>query len=142
MATAAIYIGGPLYSDPNAIADLKDSGFTTVEAWALHVSDTGDFSFNDTPIVQNAEYVGDPGWPAALAGLKQGGGVTELYFSIGGWGVADFANIQQLIEQQGSGPSSILHRNFAALQSAIPVIDGIDFDDEDNYDQNTIVTLG
>lgn len=139
----AIYGGGPFYSGgPAVIADLKASGFTTIVAWALHVSATGDLIFNDPTIVSGGNYVGDPGWPGLLAELKQGQtSVNRLVFSIGGWGVGDFPNIQALIQSQGTGPGSILYRNFAALKEAIPTLDAIDLDDETLYDEATTVAF-
>jgi hypothetical protein len=139
--TTLIYGGGPFYTGGQAVIDdLKGSGFTTVVAWALHVSSTGDLIFNDPTIVSNGQYVGDPAWPGLLAQLKQGQtSVNRLLFSIGGWGVQDFPNIQSLIQSQGTGPTSILYKNFAALKAAIPTIDGIDLDDETLYDETTTV---
>jgi hypothetical protein len=139
--TTAIYGGGPFYSGgAEVIDDLKASGFTTVVCWALHVKADGDLVFNDPTVVSGGAYVGDPDWPARLAALKQGAtSVNRLLFSIGGWEVGDFPNIQSLIESQGTGPDSILYRNFAALRQAIPSIDGIDLDDETLYDQATTV---
>ncbi len=140
----AVYGGGPFYSggDP-VIADLKASGFTTVIAWAVHVNANGDLNFNSTPIVSNGSYIGSAAWPGQLASLKQGTtSVNRLLFSIGGWGVQDFANIQALINSQGTGPSSILYQNFQALKSAIPAIDGIDYDDEEfPYDQSSLLSF-
>lgn len=139
--TTAIYGGGPFYSGGTpVIDDLKGSGFTTVVAWALHVSPTGDLIFNDPTIVSGGQYVGESDWPELLANLKRGEtSVNRLLFSIGGWGVGDFPNIQALIQSQGTGPDSILYRNFQALKEAIPTIDGIDLDDETLYDQSTTV---
>jgi hypothetical protein len=139
--TTAIYGGGPFYSGgTSVIDDLKGSGFTTVVAWALHVSPTGDLIFNDPTIVSGGQYVGDPNWPGLLENLKQGEtSVNRLLFSIGGWGVGDFPNIQSLIQSQGTGPDSILYQNFQALKQAIPTIDGIDLDDESLYDTDTTV---
>jgi hypothetical protein len=136
----AIYGSGLLYSGGSAvIADLKNSGFTTVIAWSVHVNTKGDLSYNDTPIVSNGSYIGDPEWPKRLSGLKQGGSVNRLLFSVGSADVSDYSHIQSLIRSQGTGPNSILHQNFLALKRAIPAIDGIDFDDEDLNDQDTIV---
>jgi hypothetical protein len=134
-----IYGGGPLYTGgQSVIDDLRASGFTTIIAWALHVSSAGDLSFNDTKIVSNGEYVGDPEWPGLLAGLESPPtSVNRLLFSVGGWGVDDFQNIQQLMNSQGTGPNSILYRNFQALKSTIPAVDAIDFDDESLYDGQT-----
>ncbi len=138
--TTSIYGGGPFYSGGEAVIDdLKGSGFTTVVAWAVHVNQNGDLIFNDPTIVSDGKYVGDSGWPSRLANLKQGGSVNRLLFSIGGWGVQDFPNIQSLIQSQGTGPGSILYKSFAALKSEIPTIDGIDLDDETLYDQSTTV---
>lgn len=137
---AAIYGGGPLYSGGSAvIADLKRSGFTTVIAWSVHVSTNGDLVYNDTKIVSGGTCIGDPDWPARLSDLKEGGSVNRLLFSVGSGGVSDFGHIKDLIASQGTGPDSILCRNFRSLKAAIPVIDGIDFDDEDLYHQATIV---
>lgn len=125
-----------------AIQDLRQSGFSTVIAWALHVQSDGQLVYNDTtnPIINGSgEYIGSPQWPGDLAHLKNGGTVRRLLFSIGGWGVADFPNIQQLIKSQGTGPGSALYRSFQALKQNIPAIDGIDLDDESLYDQSTTV---
>lgn len=150
----AIYGGGPFYpigpdgqptNLPATIADLKASGFTTVVEWGLQLSaatsgpTVGDLRLNEV-IVSNGNYVGDPSWPAALASLKEGTtSVNRLLFSVLGYGGGTFPTIQWLIQQQGTGPDSILYRNFAALKQAIPTIDGIDFDDETLFDQDTTV---
>lgn len=139
--TIGIYGGGPLYSGgPGVIDDLRASGFTTVVAWSVHVETNGDLVFNDPPIVKGGKYVGNPVWPAQLAALKQPPtSVNRLIFSVGAGGVQDFTNVAKLIASQGTGPSSVLYRNFAALRQTIPEIDAIDFDDEDLYDLPTIV---
>jgi hypothetical protein len=113
---------------------------TTVVAWSVHVNPNGDLVFNDPTIVSNGAYVGGAAWPIAMASLKQDPtSIQRLIFSVGAGGVEDFHHIQQLIHEQGTGPNSILYRNFAALKSAIPVIDAIDFDDEDLWDSDTTV---
>jgi hypothetical protein len=129
------YPGSPAQSD-----DIKGSGFTTGIAWALHVQSNGDLHYNDTPIVSGGNYVGDSSWPGFLNGLKDGS-VNRILFSIGGWGVGDFPNIQALINQYGTGPGNPLYQNLAALRAAIPSIDGFDYDDETLYDQTTDVQL-
>lgn len=141
---AGIYGGGPLYSEgAPLIDDLRSSGMTTIVAWSVHVaSGSGDLIFNDPVIVSNGSYVGEASWPEQLALLKQSPtSVQRLLFSVGAGGVDDFHHIQQLIQQQGVGPKSILYRNFAALKAAIPGIDGIDFDDEDLFDRDTTVAF-
>ena len=121
-------------------ADIQKSGFTTAICWAMHVDQQGNLSYNDTPIVTNGAYVGDSSWPGFLKGLKSGT-VDTILFSIGGWEVGDFPNIQALINQYGTGSSNPLYQNLAALLSAIPAIDGLDYDDESLYDQSTTVSL-
>jgi hypothetical protein len=147
----AIYGGGPFYTGGHAVIDdLKQSGFYTVVAWAVHVQVNGNLVFNDPIIVQDGKYVGNPEWPVLLAELKQDvTSVKRLLFSIGGWGVQDFPNIKALIfpnpgdypNNPQIGPDTILYRNFQALKKAIPAIDGIDFDDETLYDQPTTVAF-
>jgi hypothetical protein len=153
---AAIYGGGPFYpKDPHGnptplpavIADLKASGFTTVVEWGLQLSaatsgpTVGDLQLNEV-IVSNGEYVGDPSWPASLASLMEGEtSVNRLLFSVLGYNGGTFPTIQRLIREQGTGPTSILYRNFAALKAAIPTIEGIDLDDESLLDQPTTVAF-
>lgn len=146
---SAIYGGGPFYTGgQKVIDDLKNSGFTTVVAWAMHIQANGDLVFNDPTnvLIDNGSYVGDPAWPGLLADLKQGAtSVNRLIFSTGGWGVQDFPNLKHLIfptpsdypDNPQTGPNTALYRNFAALKTAIPTIDAIDFDDETLYDVPT-----
>lgn len=138
--TASIYGGGPFYPGSNsALPTLNKTDFTTVVCWAVHVHANGDLVYNDTPIVTNGVYIGDSTWGEELAKVKTGGTVNRILFSIGGWQTNDFYNIMNLLNTQGTGPSSILYKNFAALLCEIPAIDGIDFDDEGNYSVNTII---
>jgi hypothetical protein len=132
---AGIYGGEVLYTLAETIEELRASGLTTVVAWGLHVDESGDLFYNNPLVVSGGKYVGDQQWPARLAALKHLSptSVKRLLFSIGGWESPDFANIKKLIDEQGTGPDSVLYRNFAALKKAIPVIDGIDFDEEENY---------
>jgi hypothetical protein len=141
--TSAVYCWEDLYGGGQSVIDnLKASGFSTILAWSVHVDATnGDLTLNDTLIVSNGAYVGDPAWPALLGQLKTGTtSVDRILFSVGsGPPPIDFTNIETLIKNYGTGSQSPLYKNFAALLAAIPSIDGIDFDDEDNYDQDTVV---
>ena len=136
-----IYCSGDLYSGGDAVIEnLKSSGFTSVVAWAMHVTKEGNLVFNDTDIVTDGRYVGNPVWPNQLMGLKTGAtSVNRLIFSIGGWGVGDFPNIKALIDKFGIGEKNPLFQNLKVLFQLIPEIDAIDLDDESLYDQNTIV---
>lgn len=141
--TAAVYCGGPLYSGGDAVIDdLKKSGFTEVVAWALHVESNGDLIYNNPKIVSDGKYIGDSNWPTQISALMADDStVKRLLFSVGGWGVQDFPNIQSLIAEQGTGPDSILYKNFKILKETIPQINAIDLDDETLYDQDTTVAF-
>ena len=132
---SAVYGGGPFYFGGQAtMDDLKFSGITTVIFWTLHIGENGELIFNDIPIVADGEYIGRPGWPAEIASLKQAPtGINRIQFGVASAGVEDFQRIDELISEQGTGPDSILFRNFDALKKAIPEIDAIDFDDESHY---------
>jgi len=140
-----VYGGGPLYSGGNVnikanIDDLKASGFTKVILWSVHVYGNGDLVYNDKKIASGGLYVGDIQWPIYLKDLKSGKtSVNQIYLSVGSAGVGDFKSIANLIKTQGTGPSSILYKNFRALKLALPSVEGIDLDNEDFLDHDTIV---
>ena len=46
------------------------------------------------------------------------------------------------MDSQGTGPNSILYKDFAALKAAIPALDAIDFDDENSFDTASTVAFG
>jgi len=131
-----VFGGGPFYHQAKEVVPLiKEGGFTTVILWTLHVNQNGDLIFNDELIIKDGTYVGNREWPEIIARLKGNeSSVTRVEFSVGSWGVLDFETIGRLIQQQGTGATSILHRNFAALKRTLPILDAINFDDESNYD--------
>lgn len=150
----ALYIQGSIYpsqtTGPNAgcntsgdpattVENVAGSGFTTAILALFHVNADASINFNNCPVASGGAYVGDPSWPDEISALKQSGSsVTKIFGSIGGGGVGDYGNIENLIQQYGTGSDSPLYQNMLALKNAVP-IDGIDLDDEDNYDQDTIV---
>ncbi|WP_316821898.1 hypothetical protein [Pedobacter gandavensis] len=137
--TSAIYGGGSMYANESSLFALNQSGFSTIICWSVHVSATGDLAYNNIQLCSNGNYIADPNWPAQLEAVKTGGSVNRILFSVGSGGVSDYTHIMQLINEYGTGPETNLYKNFQALLTAIPVIDGIDLDDEDNLDQSTIV---
>jgi hypothetical protein len=132
---SAIYGGGPFYFDGQAVMNtLRASGFTTVILWSIHVRANGDLWYNDTLIVANGRYVGDPGWPGRLRTLKQAPtSVNRIEVTVGSAGPDDWGVIDGLIRAQGTGPGSILYRNFQALRTATGA-DAVNDDDEQHYD--------
>lgn len=136
---SAVYGGGPFYSGGQSVMNtLRASGFTTVVLWAIHVhADTGDLYLNDQLVVSNGQYVGNAGWPAQLRTLKTAPtSVNRIEVSVGSAGPDDWGAINTLINSGGTGTSSILYRNFAALKTATGA-DAINDDDEQHYDLNS-----
>src|SRR5579863_4325012 len=138
-----IFGGGPFYKNaaPN-ITEIENSGFTEAIVWSVEVSSVGDLNFNgEFPLTSGGVYVGNntyPNFPADMAQLKQGT-VKRVTFSVGSSNFGDWENITSLVESQGTGPNSILYKDFQALKAAIPALDAIDFDDENSYNSPTSV---
>jgi hypothetical protein len=140
-----IFGGGPFYKDPSvSIPEIESSGFTEAIVWSVEVSSAGDLNFNgEFPLTSGGVYVGNstyPNFPADLAQLKQGT-VKRVTFSIGSSNVGDWQDITALVNSQGTGPTSILYQDFAALKAAIPALDALDFDDENSYNSPTTIAF-
>lgn len=138
---AGIYGGGPIYkSDTTSIPELNDSGFNELIVWSVHVDGSGNLNLNgEFPLTSNGVYIGNntyPNFASDMAKLKKGN-IKRITFSVGAGGVDDFGMIKSLVAAQGTGPTSILYRDFQALKAAIPSIDAIDFDDESTYDSDS-----
>jgi len=143
-ASSTIFGGGPFYSGGQArMNELRNSGYTTVMLWTIHVNESnGNLIYNDILVVSNGVYVGNPAWPGQLATLKQPPtSVNRIEISVGSWGVPDFERIKILMDTYGTNTTSILYRNFQALKVATGA-DAVDFDDESQYDVNTMVKFG
>lgn len=144
MADSAVYGGGPFFSGGTTVMnDLRASGFTTVMVWSIHVNQNGDLNLNDKALIANGEYVGDnPDWAAQLATLKQAPtSVNRIEVSIGAGGTTDFESIQSLVASQGTGPDSVLYRNFQKLKE-LTGADAANFDDESAYDVASATAFG
>ena len=137
---SAVYGGGPIYKDRSiTIPELKSSGFSTIVVWTIHIESNGDFGFNaEFPLVAGGKYIGNamyPYFPSDIANLKkQPTGVSRIEFGLAAAGSGTFANIKSLVASQGTGPNSILYKNFQILKQTIPSVDAINFDDETTYD--------
>ncbi|HXP01969.1 MAG TPA: hypothetical protein VN813_15810 [Luteibacter sp.] len=147
-ADSAIYGGGPFYSGGTAVMnDLKASGFTTVMLWSIHVDANGDLHLNDQALISNGAFVGtNTNWSNQLKTLKQAPtSVKRIEVSIGSGGVPDFERIQALINGTGpgtgTGPDSILYKNFKLLKS-LTGADAANFDDESDYDLPSATAFG
>ncbi len=134
--------GGPVYKHvPKNIAELKKSGFNELIVWSVEVNSAGDLNLNgEFPLTSGGAYIGNqthPDFAADLATIKKGH-VTRVTFSIGSSNYGDWEDIKALVDSQGTGPDSILYKDFAALKAALPV-DAIDFDDENGYDSASTI---
>jgi hypothetical protein len=141
-----IFGGGPFYKNASAnITEIENSGFTEAIVWSVEVNSVGDLNFNgEFPLTSGGVYVGNathPDFPANMAQLKQGS-VKRVTFSVGSSNFGDWENITALIQAQGTGPTSILYKDFQALKAAIPALDAIDFDDENSYNSPTTIAFG
>jgi hypothetical protein len=141
-----IFGGGPFYKNAASnITEIEHSGFTEAIVWSVEVNSVGDLNLNgEFPLTSKGVYVGDQthsDFASNMALLKQGT-VKRITFSIGSSNVGDWQNITALVKAQGTGPSSILYKDFAALKAAIPALDALDFDDENSFDSPTTVSFG
>jgi hypothetical protein len=140
-----IFGGGPFYKNAaNNITEIEHSGFTEAIVWSVEVSSTGDLNFNgEFPLTSSGVYVGNqtyPDFPSDMATLKQGT-VKRVTFSIGSSNYGDWEDITALVKAQGTGPTSILYKDFQALKAAIPALDAIDFDDENSFNSPTTIAF-
>ena len=117
-----------------------------------HCQKYGDIVFNNTPDIVatdgavQSDWVGGSGWADDMNTLKAGG-VDKIYLSFGGGSpVVDFTTIAENIMQyedpgKKTGPyiptDSNLYENFVALRAYLPMVDGIDLDQEESTDQST-----
>jgi hypothetical protein len=140
-----IFGGGPFYKNAaNNITEIENSGFTEAIVWSVEVNSTGDLNFNgEFPLTANGVYIGDQthsDFASNMALLKQGT-VKRVTFSIGSSNFGDWEDITALVKSQGTGPTSILYKDFAALKAAIPALDAIDFDDENSFNSPTTIAF-
>ena len=141
-----IFGGGPFYINAaNNITEIENSGFTEAIVWSVEVKSNGDLNFNgEFPLTSNGVYTGNQthaDFAANMAQLKQGT-VKRVTFSIGSSNYGDWENIKALVNSQGTGPGSILYKDFQALKTSIPALDAIDFDDENSFDAPSTVAFG
>jgi hypothetical protein len=142
MAMIGVYGGDPFYPGPSSqqvAADVRASGFTTVVSWSVHVAENGDLALNDHAVVTGGTYVGDPGWGPLLASFKEAPtSVDRVLVSVGsGPPPMDFSHVAGLLATPEG--TAALATSFAALRAALPAVDGVDFDDEDDVDTGVIV---
>ena len=138
---SAIYGGGPFYAAVRPSwtrCGHRDSPRSSCGPSTS--TPTATWYYNDTSSSSDGQYIGDAGWPARLRTLKQAPtSVNRIEVSVGAWGMADWETIDKLITATGTGPGSILYRNFQALLTATGA-DAINNDDESHYDVASTVS--
>jgi len=124
------------FTTPSMAFD-KASGFSTLITFAMHVNPDGTLIIAGVACT-NGVYVGPANWGSLVAALKTAPTTVNRYeVCVGGYGDTSYANIESLVNSQGTGPGSILYKNFQALKAAVPGIDAINDDDEQTYDLNS-----
>jgi fructan beta-fructosidase len=129
------------FTTPSMAFD-KASGFTTLITFAMHVDAEGTFEIGGGPVCSNGVYIGPSNWATLVSTVKTPPtSVMRYEVCFGGWLDTSYDNIKSLVQSQGTGPSSILYRNFQALKNAVLGIDAINDDDEKTYDLNSTVSF-
>ena len=136
---SGIFAGGHIRRGrPGTITKLRNSGFTYLILFNVHVETDGTLTTDGETICKDGVYVfqqTQPYYQQDIANLKtEPTGITRIEICIGGWGNTSYGNIKNLINAQGTGSSSILYKNFKALKEAVPEIDAVNNDQEQDYD--------
>lgn len=136
---SGIYVGGHIRRNrPNTISTLRNSGFTYVILFNVHVESDGTLTTDGETIVKNGEYVfakTQPHYQEDVANLKTAPtSIQRVEICIGGWGNTSYDNIKKLVSSSGTGSNSILYKNFKALKDALPEVEAVNNDDEHCYD--------
>ena len=139
---SGIYVGGHIRrARPGTISKLRESGFTYVILFNVHVESDGTLKTDGETICQNGQYVFDQTQPNYVEDVRllktQPTTISRIDICIGGWGDNSYNNIQALINKSGTGRTTMLYRNFKALMEAVPGIDAVNNDDEQCYDVTT-----
>ncbi len=126
------YVGGKLFSWTDEEAVLVANHFNYIVAWEAGVSPEGDISYNFGTVAKNGSYVGPASMQERFELLSRAGGPKTILLSLGaGTGYSSYANMAAL----GFARNGIVYNNWKAIHEALPMIDGIDFDDEEGLSE-------
>ena len=139
---SGIYCGGHIRRGrPNTITKLRNSGFTYVILFNVDVKPDGTLTTDGDTICYRGEYVfqkTNPYYQQDIANLKtEPTSITRVEICIGGWGNGSYGNIRNLINSSGTGSNTMLYKNFRALKEAVPEIDAVNNDTEQDYDADS-----
>ncbi len=145
MAWSGVYVGGHIRRNrPTTISKLRESSFTYVLLFNVHVNPDGTLLTDGETICEDGQYVFDrtqPNYIDDINALKDdNSAIHRIEIVIGGWENDSYNNIKAILEaNSGSLTKTVLYRNFRALKEALPIIDGVNNDDEQCYDVATAV---
>ena len=136
---SGIYAGGHIRRGrPNTITKLRNSGFTYLILFNVNVEADGTLTTDGETICKDGEYVfqqTQPYYQQDVKNLKTPPtSISRIEICIGGWGNGSYGNIRNLVNSKGTSKTSILYRNFKALKDAVPEIDAVNNDTEQDYD--------
>jgi hypothetical protein len=139
---SGVYVGGHIRRErPKTIKTLRESGFTYVLLFNVHVDPDGTLKTDGEIICKDGEYVfqkPQPNYQMDIRDLKTPPtSIQRIDIVIGGWGNDSYNNIKNLINKNGTGTGTMLYKNFKALKEAVPEIDAVNNDDEQCYDLET-----
>lgn len=139
---SGVYVGGHIRRQrPSTITTLRNSGFTYVILFNVHVTEDGTLTTDGDTICYNGKYVFDskhPHYQEDIANLKtEPTSITRVEICVGGAGDGSYANIRKFINSKGTGTSTMLYRNFRALKRAVPEIEAVNNDIEADWDVDT-----
>ncbi|KAG8165334.1 hypothetical protein KVR01_005609 [Diaporthe batatas] len=124
-------------------AALKSSGFNSLIMFGVGVLDNGDIMYysntpnsSDVLVASDGAYVGGTALSDKVKSFKTGTtGVNRVEISM------NSQHIKELVASPGTGSSTRLYRNFAALKTAWG-LDAVNNDDESIYDVASTVAFG
>ena len=136
---SGIYAGGHIRRGrPGTITKLRNSGFTYLILFNVNVEADGTLTTDGETICKDGVYVfgqTQPHYQEDIDSLKkEHSSISRIEICIGGWGNGSYGNIRNLVNSQGTSATSILYRNFRALKQAVPGIDAVNNDQEQDYD--------
>ncbi|MBQ6186370.1 MAG: hypothetical protein IJK49_00285 [Prevotella sp.] len=141
---SGVYVGGHIRRErPNTIKTLRESGFTYVILFNVDVQADGTLKTDGETICENGKYVfynTQPYYVDDVRLLKtQPTSINRIEICIGGWGNGSYGKIKNLIDANGTGTNTMLYKNFKALLEAVPGIDAVNNDQEQDYDVSSAV---
>lgn len=141
---SGVYVGGHIRRErPNTIKTLRESGFTYVILFNVDVQADGTLKTDGETICENGKYVFYKTQPYYVDDVRllktQPTSINRIEICIGGWGNGSYGKIKNLIDANGTGSNTMLYKNFKALLEAVPGIDAVNNDQEQDYDVSSAV---